>query len=128
MAQYVIYSLRKNLIGRAQAISDGIHQCTIGVLGLPADKRFHRFIPLEPEFFFHPTDRSEAYTIIEVSMFEGRSVETKKLLIQGLYDVLRPLSILAHDLEITIFETPRASWGIRGAPADELTLNYKVEK
>jgi hypothetical protein len=31
-------------------------------------------------------------------------------------------------MKFTITETPRHNWGIRGLPADELTLNYKVEK
>ena len=32
-----------------------------------------------------------------------------------------------QDIEITIFETPRHAWGIRGAPGDELGLDHKVE-
>ncbi|MBP6190480.1 MAG: tautomerase family protein, partial [Acinetobacter sp.] len=34
--------------------------------------------------------------------------------------------ISAQDVEITIFETPKSNWGIRGKNADELNLNYKV--
>jgi len=30
-------------------------------------------------------------------------------------------------VEITITETPRSNWGIRGLPADELELSYKVD-
>ena len=30
-------------------------------------------------------------------------------------------------VEITIYETPRGNWGIRGVPGDELMLGYKVE-
>jgi hypothetical protein len=36
-------------------------------------------------------------------------------------------SLKADDLEITIFETPRANWGIRGKPGDELALGYRVD-
>lgn len=35
--------------------------------------------------------------------------------------------ISVNDVEITIFETPKENWGIRGLPGDELALNYKVE-
>ena len=31
-----------------------------------------------------------------------------------------------HSVEITIFETPRHNWGIRGLPGDELPLSYQV--
>ena len=34
---------------------------------------------------------------------------------------------MPNDLEITITETPRANWVIRGVPADELLLTYAVE-
>jgi len=30
-------------------------------------------------------------------------------------------------VEITIVETPKANWGIRGKVGDELALTYKVE-
>ena len=37
------------------------------------------------------------------------------------------LDLAPADLEITISETPRHNWGIRGLPGDELHLEYKVE-
>ncbi len=54
-------------------------------LGLPVDKRFHRFVPLAAEDFVHPADRSERYTIIEIRMFAGRTTETKKALIRKIF-------------------------------------------
>jgi hypothetical protein len=35
--------------------------------------------------------------------------------------------ISPHSLEITITETPKVNWGIRGQNAADLTLNYRVE-
>ena len=60
-------------------------------------------------------------------MFEGRSTETKKLLIHELYRTTTAIGLSAQDVEITITETPRANWGIRGVPGDELQLPYQVE-
>jgi 4-oxalocrotonate tautomerase family enzyme len=129
MAQVVIYSHRENLAGRKKAISDVLHGCVTSVLGLPQEKRFHRFISLEQDDFVHPADRSSRYTILEISMFEGRSGETKKQLIRSLFSSFeQTLGITPQDLEITIHETPKANWGIRGKPGDELALSYKVEK
>lgn len=62
-------------------------------LELPEEKRFHRFLPLDADDVIYPADRSERYTIVE----------------------------------ITIFETPRHNWGIRGLPGDELSLDYPVK-
>ncbi|MCC2665029.1 MAG: 4-oxalocrotonate tautomerase [Geminicoccaceae bacterium] len=35
--------------------------------------------------------------------------------------------IAAQDLEITIFETPPANWGIRGQTGDRLALAYRID-
>lgn len=126
MAQVKIYGLSSSLRPRRAQLSDAIHSCLVEALELPADKRFHRFIALEPEDFIYPPGRSERYTILELSMFEGRSVETKKRLLRLLFERLQPLGIAPDDLEITLTETPRHNWGIRGVPGDELGLSYKV--
>jgi Tautomerase enzyme len=96
-------------------------------LQYPADKRSHRFFPLDAADFYYPSDRSEKYTILEFSMFEGRSVEAKKNLMRLLFDRVQPLGITPQDLEITIVETPKHNWGFRGLPGDEHQLNYKVD-
>jgi 4-oxalocrotonate tautomerase family enzyme len=129
VAQIKIYSLRENLGGRRKAISNAIHSCVTSVLGLPEEKRIHRFIALEEEDFIYPSDRRRRYTIIEVGMFDGRTRETKKEFIRAIFEKLEETAAIPpQDVEITIYETPRENWGIRGKPGDELALNYKVEK
>jgi len=128
MAQVKIFGLRRSLQNSRAAISQAIHLSVMEALEYPAEKKFHRFIALDEEDFIYPKDRSERYIIIEISIFEGRSIEAKKMLIRLLYERIPQLSgISAQDIEITIFETPRHSWGIRGMPGDEVRLNYKVE-
>ncbi len=128
MAQITIYGLRATIDQHRTALSQAIHHSLIEALGLPPDKRFQRFIALDPADFLFPADRSAHYTIIEISMFEGRATETKKALIRTLYErIQRDCGIAPQDIEITVFETPKSNWGIRGLPGDELTLNYKVE-
>lgn len=127
MAQIKIYGLREHVEHRRARMSDAIHASAMEALGLPAEKRFHRFVALDRQDFIFPADRSERYTIIEISMFEGRTVETKKHFIRLLFEKLwRECEIAPQDVEITITETPQHNWGIRGMPADELRLNYKV--
>jgi phenylpyruvate tautomerase PptA (4-oxalocrotonate tautomerase family) len=127
VAQVKVYGAEAHLREKRAQLSDAIHRCVVEALDYPKDKRFHRFLPLAPEDFVHPPDRSGDYTIIEISMFEGRSVEAKKQLVRLLYRRLRDECGLAPtDLEITIFETPRHNWGIRGMPGDELALDYRV--
>ena len=128
MSQIKIYGLKENLNPIKAELSDVIHSCVVDALDFPEDKRFHRFFPLDLSDFYYPSGRTAKYTIIEISMFEGRSVETKKHLIRLLFErVHQQLNILSQDLEITITETPKHNWGFRGTPGDEIELNYKVE-
>ena len=128
MSQIKIYGLKQNLDRIKAKLSDVIHSCVVDALDFPEDKRFHRFFPLDPSDFYFPSERTTKYTIIEISMFEGRSVESKKHLIRLLFErIHQQLNILPQDLEITITETPKHNWGVRGMPGDEVILNYKVE-
>ncbi|MEH1919929.1 tautomerase family protein [Nostoc sp.] len=128
MAQIKVYGLAEKLNTVKIELSNIIHASVIQVLQLTPEKRFHRFFPLDKSDFYYPSDRSDNYLIIEISMFEGRSVETKKQLIRLLIEnINEKLNIAVYDIEITIFETPKYNWGIRGLPGDELILNYKVE-
>ena len=127
MAQVTIYGLRSTLDRHRKALSDAIHASVMGALAYPAEKRFHRFIGVSPEDFVHPDDRTDDYVIVEISMFHGRSIDAKKALIRALYaNIGAACGITSTDIEITIFETPRENWGIRGVPGDELTLTYAV--
>ncbi|MHA0858385.1 tautomerase family protein [Paenibacillus sp. CMAA1364] len=127
MAQVKIYGLRNFLKPFQKNISDIVHSCLVETLKLPNEKRFQRFIMFDREEFIYPKDRTEKYTIIEISIFEGRSVEVKKNLINALFENFSGLGVSKNDLEITIIETPKCNWGIRGLPGDELELNYKVD-
>lgn len=127
MSHVRIYGHREALRSQREQLSRCIHSCLMDALGLPESKKFQRFLPMEAGDFIHPDDRSERYTIIEISMFSGRSQETKRTLIRLLFErIEREVGITPQDVEITIFESPAANWGIRGKCGDELALNYDV--
>lgn len=128
MGQIKIFGNKKYLKDNKKSISDSIHEAVVEALEYPSDKKFHRFFPMESEDFLYPKDRSEKYLVVEISIFEGRTIEAKKKLISLIYKKLNEnLEICGTDVEITIFETPKHNWGIRGVCGDELALNYKVE-
>ncbi|MBO1751438.1 tautomerase family protein [Actinotalea sp. BY-33] len=129
MTQVKIFGQRDVLAPLRAEMSDVVHAAAVEVLGLPESKRFHRFFPMAPEDFPVPEGRTERYTILEVLMFEGRLALTKKAFYARLYaDFEAQLGIGAVDLEVTIMETPRHDWAIRGTAGDELELNYEVEQ
>lgn len=128
MAQVVVYGHREPLTRRRAALSAAIHGAVMAALDYPAEKRFHRFVGLDDEDYVHPADRGEDYTIIEISLFEGRSGEAKRRLIEELFTrIERDAGIAPHSVEITLTETPKINWGIRGRNAEDLALGYRVE-
>src|SRR5690349_19452923 len=105
MAQVKVYGAKEHLNSVKAELSDVIHSCVVDALSYPPDKRAHRFLPLDRSDFYYPPGRSERYTIIEISMFEGRSVEAKKQLIRLLFErICGQFGLAPQDVEITIFE------------------------
>lgn len=128
MAQIKIYGLREHLDPVKARLSDVIHDCVVEALDFPRDKRAHRFFPMAADDFTWPASASARYTIIEISLFEGRAVETKKRLIRLLFErICAAIERKPNEVEITLTETPRNNWGFRGQPGDEVGLAYKVE-
>lgn len=128
MGQIKIFGNKDFIKQNKETISNEIHKAVVESIKYPENKKFHRFLGLEKDDFIYPNDRSEKYLIIEISLFEGRSNEAKRTLIKEIYKNLKKaLGIEEIDIEITIFETPKINWGIRGLCGDQLELNYKVE-
>lgn len=124
----VIYGIDEKLNLIKARLSDVIHGCMQSVLGLPEDKRAHRFVPMSREDFYFPGGRSDAYTVIEINMMAGRQAATQKKLIKTLFKEIEvQLSIDPTDVEITISEQPPHCWGFRGMTGDEAAdLKYRV--
>lgn len=127
MAQVKIYGIKDRLAPVRERLSSAIHKCVMEALQFPADKRAHRFFLMDKEDMLYPEGRTDAYTIIEITMIEGRSVETKKQLVRLLFDRIKDDVGISHqDIEICIQESPAHNWGFRGMHGDEIKLNYKI--
>ncbi len=128
MSQIKVFGVKERLIPIRETLSDVIHSCVMDALGMPEDKKAHRFFPLDKENFFMPGGRTDAYIIIEITMIQGRSVQAKKKLVRLLFDrISEQLGITQQDIEICIYESPAENWGFRGFHGDEVKLNYKID-
>ncbi|GGX93285.1 hypothetical protein GCM10007160_21030 [Litchfieldella qijiaojingensis] len=125
----LVYGIKEHLNPIKSKLSDVIHGCMQSVLGMPEDKRAHRFIPMDADDFYYPGGRTASYTVIEINMMRGRSVETQKALIKELFSRIHSeVGISPVDVEITINEQPAHCWGFRGMTGDEARdLNYRVK-
>jgi len=111
-----------------KAILDGVHQALVDAIKIPDEDRRQRLYELDASNFEH-TGRSNQYTIIEVTMFKGRSNEAKKALFRKMVDLLEVNpGIPGNDITIIIHEPPLENWGIRGGlPASEVDLGFNIK-
>lgn len=98
-----------------KALLDCIHEELIETIGIDDWDRFQRIIEIDKEDFEIPSGKTDNFTIIEITMFQGRSKEQKRALIEGITTKLgKRLDLIPTDVFIIINEPPNENWGLGG--------------
>ena len=112
---------------QVQAIIEGVYLAQREALQVPAYDRQVRYIEHRPEHFHVSPGRSENYTLVEITLFAGRSIEAKRTLYKTIVKNLGALGIAPDDVFIVLNEVALGNWGIRGGvPASDVELGYKL--
>lgn len=129
MPQAKIYGIREHLAPAREQISEAVNDAIADAFQFPAERKLQRFFPMDREDFLFPAhERSERFTIIEISTFEGRSVETlKDVVSQIIRRVHEATGIERRDIDVIITQQPRHAWGLMGENGDEKNLTYRVQ-
>lgn len=109
-----------------QDLQKTILDAVVDALKLPKDDRNIRVIEYKKELF----QMKDPYEIlIEITLFSGRTKETKKLLYQSIVNnIQKSLGIVREKVFIILNEQQQENWGVRGGiPANEIKLNFKVD-
>ena len=92
-----------------------IHRSLCETLGIEDWDRFQRIIETDREFFETAPGKTDSFTIIELTLFPGRSREQKAAAIERITESLAgALGIAPGDIFIIINEPPLENWGIAG--------------
>ena len=96
------------------------------VLMLPANDRNIRLIEYERDLFVM---KKPYQYIIEITLFSGRSTNTKKALYKNIVRVLEEkYAVKKEEVFIVLNEQPLENWGLRGRKsASEINLDFKVD-
>ena len=98
-----------------EQLLEGVHQALCKSLGVEDWDRFQRLYELPSEYFQRSESKSDRFTMIEVTMFPGRSREQKAGMYQAIVDELKSrLNIEATDVFIVIQEPKDENWGLAG--------------
>lgn len=112
-----------------KAILDGVHTALVEAFKIPDYDRNQRLYELDSDCIELPPNKTQQFTLVEITAFKGRSCEAKKNLYQA---IVRNLNlapgISGDDIMIIIHEPPLENWGIRGGkPANEVNLGFDIE-
>src|ERR1700737_2151697 len=114
--------------GGPPAVIDAVQSALREALKIPEGDRTLRLIEHPASHFAVPPGRGDKYTLVEVTMFSGRSMGAKRALYQAIVRNLAALDVPPHDIKITLIETPPENWGLRGGmPASEIDLGFKID-
>ncbi len=107
-----------------------VHAALKEAFKIPAHDRTLRLIVHEPHRFNVNPDlaKPEAYTLITIDAFAGRSLDAKRLLYQEIIRNLEKMGIPRDHVTIVLNEISQDNWGIRGGqPASDIDLGFKVD-
>ena len=113
--------------GRHADIVTAIQRALVESIRIPEHDRDIRIVEYPRVNFYAPPGRGPAYSVLEISMFAGRSREAKGRLYAALQRELSAFGLAEGDLKVIIHDVPFDNWGLRGKPADPATLTFKVD-
>jgi phenylpyruvate tautomerase PptA (4-oxalocrotonate tautomerase family) len=119
--------LRSRPADDIQSMMQAVYEAQREALEVPEDDRQIRYIEHKREHFPIPPGKTENYTIIEISIFPDRSIEAKRNLYKGIIQRFEKLGIQATDLIVILNELPLENYGIRGLPASEVEIGFKLD-
>lgn len=112
---------------QVQALMDAVYESFREALKVPEGDRQVRYVEHRPEHFAVPPGKTANATLIEITMFPGRSLAAKKALYAAIVRRYEALGIAPSDVMIVLHEPPLDNWGLRGGrPASELDLGFDL--
>jgi len=85
---------------------ESLHRAMMQALKIPFHDKLIRLIEHSPENFLVPPGGAENYTLVEITMFQGRSLDAKRNLYKEIVQEYGQLGISPGDIRIVLYEVP----------------------
>ncbi|MGF9562515.1 tautomerase family protein [Neorhizobium sp. JUb45] len=119
---------RSGWIGeRKQDLIEAVQRALVSALKIPEHDRCVRLLEYDEDSIITPPGRGPSYLVVEVTLFSGRTTDAKRRLYTTLVEELAAFGVPAGDIKTILVEVPAESWGLKGLPASELDLGYKID-
>ena len=94
---------------------DGIHVALMNAIQIEDWDRFQRLYEIDDDLFERSEGKTEKFTLIEITMFPGRTKEQKSKIFEEIVKELNiRLQIKSTDVFIVLNEPPNENWGLAG--------------
>lgn len=124
----VLVEIRQGwLAGRGIQFLATIQDAISETLRTPAHDKILRLVQHARDDFAIPDWAGERFTHLEITMFPGRSVATKRALYKAIVSNLERFGVPANDVKIILIEVPRENVGMRGGnAASDFDIGYET--
>jgi phenylpyruvate tautomerase PptA (4-oxalocrotonate tautomerase family) len=112
------------------AIVGAVRAALSDALRAPSDDPLVRLAEYSPGEYSlpYPDRHSDRFALVEVTMFAGRSIATKRRLYGAIVRRLSDVGVPPRDVLIVLHEPPMDNWAVDGGtPASEADLGFKVD-
>lgn len=106
---------------------EAVQQALVEGILIPEGDRDIRLTQHDPDDVLKHAGASPRHTNIEITLFRGRTIEAKRRLYAALVRRLAPFGLAPADIKVVLIEVDRENWGLRGLPASELDLGFKID-
>jgi len=107
---------------------DVVHAALVEAFKIPDADRHQILLEHDASAFEIPADRTEAYTLVEIVAFPGRSVDAKRKLYQSLAAGFEAVGVSAGDLFVVMTEPPLENWSPRnGVSSVDVKPSFKLD-
>lgn len=98
-----------------KTVMDAVHTALVNAIQIEEWDRFQRLYEIEDELFERSETKTDKFTMIELTMFPGRTKEQKAKVYEEITKELeKRLGIQPADVFIVIHELPNENWGLAG--------------
>jgi phenylpyruvate tautomerase PptA (4-oxalocrotonate tautomerase family) len=109
-------------------MAGAVHAALVHALRVPADDPTVLVIERGAGVVVAPSKVSDRYTIVTVTMFAGRTAETKRRVYEAIVNNLESCAIRPADVMIVLDEVSPENWGVDGGiPATEVDVGFQVD-
>lgn len=96
-----------------KALLDAVHDSLVEAFKIPQSDRCQQLCELPTESFELQDGRTNAFTLIEIIAFPGRSADAKRALYQGMAKRFEAAGLSPSDLFMVLHEPPLENWSVR---------------